>query len=289
MQRNLNRNAVNSQEFLSLLQKMERLSQEDFDTALKLQEDFPYFLIPKIVCARHEWDQSSGTVTPQLHWAAVMSPDRKRLKGLLTGTVLLPFPFSTDDSKLSEVADKKEDTAETSVDKVETVPQDPLPDDSRSITSRANRDEILRRLEENLKKIKNNDPRQPEKGPSEKKKEDETPPISEKEADELSNPTAQKEQQQQINQRIKEQRELIANFKEKPIRLPKEQMDEQHDLPDLSEKSTHLNDNMLSEGIARLLVKQNKKPEAIEIYRKLILKFPEKKTYFADQIEKLKA
>ncbi len=284
MQRNLNRNAVNSQEFLSLLQKMERLSQEDFDTALKLQEDFPYFLIPKIVCARHEWDQSSGTVTPQLHWAAVMSPDRKRLKGLLTGAILLPLPISTDDSRLSEPVDKKEVTVEPSVEKVETAPQVPLPDDSPT-SPRPNRDEILRRLEENLKKIKNNDSRQSGKGPSEKKKEDEAPPISEKEADELIDPTAQKEQ----HQRIKEQRELISNFREKPIRLPKEQMDEQHDQPDLSEKSTHLNDNMLSEGFARLLVKQNKKPEAIEIYRKLILKFPEKKTYFADQIEKLKA
>ncbi|WP_162416076.1 hypothetical protein [Cyclobacterium roseum] len=280
---------MNSQEFLSLLQKMERLSQEDFDTAQKLQEDFPYFLIPKIVGARYEWDHSSGTATPQLHGAAVLSPDRKRLKGLLTGTVLLPIPFSADDARQSEPEDREEAPIETSVDNVEPTPQTPLPDDSPSTSSRPNRDEILRRLEENLKKIKNHDPRQSGKGPSEKKKEDETPPVSEKAEDELSAPIAEKEQRQLINQRIKEQRELIANFKEKPIRLPKEQMDEQHDQPDLSEKSTHLNDNMLSEGFARLLVKQNKKPEAIEIYRKLILKFPEKKTYFADQIEKLKA
>ncbi|MDN3688409.1 hypothetical protein [Cyclobacterium jeungdonense] len=280
---------MNSQEFLSLLQKMEQLTQEDFNTARKLQEDFPYFLIPKIVCARYEWDQSAESATPQLHWAAVLSPNRKRLKGLLTGTVSLPLPFTTDDPRLPEPEEKKEVDVQPSVDKEESVANDPVPADSPSSSSRPNRDEILRRLEENLKKIKNNDSNQLGKGAFEKKKEDENPSNSEKEGGDLIDHIAQKEQRRLNDRRIKEQMELISNFQEKPIRLPKEQMDEQQDLPDLSEKSTHLNDNMLSESFAKLLVKQNKKPEAIEIYRKLILKFPGKKTYFADQIEKLKA
>lgn len=279
---------MNSQEFLTLLQKMEQLNQEGYKTALKLQDDFPYFLIPKIMCARYEWDRSAGTDSPQLHWAAVLSPDRKRLKGLLTGTLTLSYPFTADNPVLPDPEEKKEVDVQPPVDKEETVAKDTVPAESPSPSSRPNRDEILRRLEENLKKIKNNDTNQLGKGASEKKKEDEAPPISEKEGDDLIDHIAKKEQHRLNDQRIKEQMELIANFKEKPIRLPKEQMDEQQDLPDLSEKSTHLHDNMLSEGFAKLLAKQNKKQEAIEIYRKLILKFPEKKTYFADQIEKLK-
>lgn len=98
---------MNSREFLSLLQKMEQLSQEDVNTALKLQEEFPYFLIPKILGARYEWDQSAGSARSQLHWAAILSPNRKRLKGLLTGSILPTHPLATDDLVSSEPEEKK--------------------------------------------------------------------------------------------------------------------------------------------------------------------------------------
>jgi hypothetical protein len=45
---------------------------------------------------------------------------------------------------------------------------------------------------------------------------------------------------------------------------------------------------MLSESFAKLLVNQGKKKMAQEIYEKLSLKFPDKRAYFADLIEKLK-
>jgi hypothetical protein len=44
----------------------------------------------------------------------------------------------------------------------------------------------------------------------------------------------------------------------------------------------------LSETFAKILLKQGKKAMAIEIYEKLALKFPEKRAYFADLIEKTK-
>ena len=57
---------------------------------------------------------------------------------------------------------------------------------------------------------------------------------------------------------------------------------------DLSIKSQTFGDNIISENLARILTKQGKIDKAIEIYRKLIWKFPQKKGYFADLIEKLK-
>jgi len=57
----------------------------------------------------------------------------------------------------------------------------------------------------------------------------------------------------------------------------------------LADSSTRLNNQTISETFAKLLLKQGKKDMAIEIYTKLALKFPQKRAYFADLIEKIKA
>ena len=56
---------------------------------------------------------------------------------------------------------------------------------------------------------------------------------------------------------------------------------------DLSENSTHFNDDLVSENLAKILISQGKKDKAIDIYKKLIWKFPQKKSYFATQIKDL--
>ncbi|HYF69375.1 MAG TPA: hypothetical protein VD884_14625 [Ohtaekwangia sp.] len=47
-------------------------------------------------------------------------------------------------------------------------------------------------------------------------------------------------------------------------------------------------DNIISETLVEILLKQGKKDKAIEVLKKLIWKFPQKKAYFATQIEALK-
>jgi len=59
-------------------------------------------------------------------------------------------------------------------------------------------------------------------------------------------------------------------------------------LSDLSEESTLVLDHLLTENFAAIMLKQGKVDKAIEIYRKLIWKFPQKKAYFASKIKTLK-
>ncbi len=57
---------------------------------------------------------------------------------------------------------------------------------------------------------------------------------------------------------------------------------------DLSEPNIELDKEIVSENLAQLYLKQGKTDKAISIYKKLILKFPDKKSYFAASIDKLK-
>jgi hypothetical protein len=53
-------------------------------------------------------------------------------------------------------------------------------------------------------------------------------------------------------------------------------------------KTGEFGDNIVSETLVEILVKQGKKDKAIEVLKKLIWKYPQKKAYFASQIEDLK-
>ncbi|PSR53165.1 hypothetical protein AHMF7605_06290 [Adhaeribacter arboris] len=61
---------------------------------------------------------------------------------------------------------------------------------------------------------------------------------------------------------------------------------EPHD--DLAFKSTKNTKNLASENLANILIQQGKLKKAIKIYEHLIVKIPEKKAYFASQIENLR-
>ncbi len=87
---------------------------------------------------------------------------------------------------------------------------------------------------------------------------------------------------------VDEQRQIIENFIDKEPRISaKTPKAIDSDQKDLSEKSTAFTEDLISENLARILIAQGKKEKAIEIYKKLIWKFPQKKSYFATQIEDL--
>ena len=56
---------------------------------------------------------------------------------------------------------------------------------------------------------------------------------------------------------------------------------------DLSEKSLVSEDELMTETLAKVLMKQKKYNKALEAYQILSLKYPEKNSFFADQIKKI--
>lgn len=73
--------------------------------------------------------------------------------------------------------------------------------------------------------------------------------------------------------------ELIKTFKKKKKKSKVEI---------IAKNSIEKSEEIISEGLANILLKQGHFEEAISMYRKLILNFPDKSAYFALQIEKIK-
>ena len=81
--------------------------------------------------------------------------------------------------------------------------------------------------------------------------------------------------------------DLIKEFSKKEIKLATiKEIEANKNNENLSSASTSLNEGLISETFAAILLQQGKKAMAIEIYEKLALKFPEKRAYFADLIKK---
>ena len=81
--------------------------------------------------------------------------------------------------------------------------------------------------------------------------------------------------------------ELIDKFiANKPSITRGKERKEKHS--DLSKESGELKEDLVSENLAIIFAKQGKSGKAIEIYKRLIWKFPQKKASFAARIEELK-
>ncbi len=90
------------------------------------------------------------------------------------------------------------------------------------------------------------------------------------------------------NDKTREQIELIEKYiQSSPSRrTPKPEPQEKEDLSS-GVKTGVFGEHIVSETLADILIRQGKREKAIDVFRKLIWKFPQKKAYFAARIEEL--
>jgi hypothetical protein len=89
--------------------------------------------------------------------------------------------------------------------------------------------------------------------------------------------------------RKSEKTKLIESFLEQGATFKTSLQGEQNEQPvDLAARAVAINDDIVTEKFANLLLRQSKFEEAMEAFEKLSLKYPEKSIYFAARIEEVK-
>jgi tetratricopeptide (TPR) repeat protein len=314
---------VEKDNFLDVLRHYSESTEEEALRVLSLRESYPYSQLLHALSARVSKDHDFSNHSKELQLAAVYAADRSVLKDVMTldnllatraissavkqdVTVAASAPKVVEQAPVAAISDDNDSLADQVLNDLEklhtlrhnfeqmfldTVP--PRTGSPITVNEQANeapqkdssktRKARIVELAKAMAAAKEGEPM--EEAPKPKKKKDLS---TENLIDELA--TTKKEIEPE-NEKQKEQLEIIEQFiktqpsisspKDKPIVTPP---------GDLSSiKTGEFNDNVVSETLVEILLKQGKKDKAVEVLKKLIWKFPQKKAYFAAQIEELKS
>jgi len=235
---------------------------------------FPYFQSAHLLLLKGLHDNSDVKFENQLRNSAIHVADREILYYILNPRSvpeLLPEDVLPENSVPEETVDYRVQTV------IEEVSEVIIIDESTDITdedqpSYSDQGIFVHESADDLLEFESGSEQQEagEEVGEESGTEDETPGVEEK-------PGSKQLQAELIekfiitNPRIEPSREKIAG-----------------PLEDISNPITHEEGGFVTETLAKIYIGQSYYSKAIDIYEKLSLKFPEKSSYFATQIEKVK-
>ena len=310
--------------FIKILQNYPASTVEEAQEFLSLKESFPYSQLLHVLSARASKDHGFSHQQNELQLAAIYSADRAILKTMMTGQVygqdvtngsspqivnpsgnlkdknspVVSASEALPGANAQEVQNESDDLADKVIRDVKElyetrhnfevmfvdnpgvtlISSTPLQAGDGTEQGKSKRERII----ELSKALSAQNPETEETKPVKKRRENRKDLIDEivdtKIEIEPEN-EKQKEQLEIIDHFIKAQ-PSISNSKDKPINV------QGGDLSTI--KTGEFGDNIVSETLVELLLKQGKKDKAVEVLKKLIWKFPQKKAYFAAQIEELK-
>jgi tetratricopeptide (TPR) repeat protein len=280
---------LEKKQFHILLNNYTCLSAEEAHSLILLEKEFPYSQVISSLAARAAQDNHLIEKEDQLHLAAICVTDRAVFKSIMTAPTEIRTYTETEEIAISTQAPASHTISaplaviinpEIASSKVENTLQASIYEEViHDLENLHNSMQIFEETVKNLEKgittnsLKANDKNQKHSTEAA----DKTPEIK---ATETAKPEVIKQQEQQeiIEQFIKAQPTIKGKVTDETI-TPQ---------GDLTEKNNGYNENIISETLAHILIKQGKKEKAIDILKKLIWKFPQKKAYFAAQIEELK-
>lgn len=272
---------VNTNTFQLIVNNYTSLERGEAESVIELVQQYPYSQLIHHLAARASQDYFLPNHDHYLHQSAVYSTDRSILRQVMTAP-RIPRKY------IEPVRVIEAEPAFTAPIEIEKTVH---------LVSQLSGDDFYAEVEDDMKKLAQsklrfeqivealeNTPHQPLTTTATPKVAIDPPVQNEILIEEIKN---SKETVQLEGHKQKEQIEIIDEFiKTQPSISPARSVTPK--VEDLSEKYDMYGDNIVSETLVEILLKQGKKEKAVEMLKKLIWKFPQKKAYFAAQIEALK-
>ena len=285
---------MEKKEFYTLLSNYTSLSAKETDQVISLQAQFPYSQVIQGMAARATQDNQFPDRDHQLHLSAIYSTDRAVLKLIITSLKQSRKPAQKIETPKPEekVINGKEVVEETISAKAESLVSSHA--QSKSVANESFYAELRHDLEtlkerkhqfeEAVNNLENGIPFVEETKAKREK-------ISDPGDGLLKEIKTSKKKIKPEGPKQKEQIEIIDQFIKAQPTISKNKLTAKETptaKEDLIEEDLTYGENIVSETLVHILLKQGKKEKAIEVLKKLIWKFPQKKAYFAAQIEDLK-
>jgi hypothetical protein len=316
---------VNKDRFNQLLGNLHEVTNEDIKSLNELRKKYPFFQTPYVIIAKALKKIDHPKTGAFIKKAAIYSPDRAHLKKIITGeidfdapeiaTVITAKPIVTSPIPEEPIVEAKPQTVVTVSIETAIEPEakkHKAPPLIEKVATEIKKEQPNKSVTAGSSSVNPVD-KEAEKGEDIQltadmpllRKSVKTDQITELERDLIEIRERKLKLAKFLNQQEEKaeakklstkklnisQIELIEKFiKNEPHFENKKgfQLDSEYEQEDLSSKKMKNQDEFTTETLANLFFQQKKYKKAINIYEKLSLKFPEKRTYFAGRIQKIK-
>lgn len=293
-------NRVNPARFSDLLTNYTALSKDEAEALVAAQHQYPYSQVVRTLAARGAHDFQLPDNESLLQLSAVYSTDRAVLKTVMTqlpqprqpmtetSAAVVTEPSATQPNLSSEKPTHLNQQSDASEHVMEAIRAGIGLEQVLSDISQMH--ESMRKYEEVVSLLSQGKAVQADTlaSKSAAKKE---PPITVKSESEpeaiLDEIKATKKKIKPEGSNHKEQQEIIDQFIKNQPTIPRAAQ-QAKESADLAASQGEFGDHIVSETLVEILLRQGKKDKAIEVLKKLIWKYPQKKAYFAAQIDDLK-
>jgi len=240
-------------QFINIIRNPQQIYTEEVKELRSLLYEYPYFQLACMLIAKSQYEQDPSQAQQAIQLAAVYATDRQQLKLFLENKLNFKknTPVVLPPQEISE--QKKEISVTQKEDKYE-INKTPTNQFANETTRKT--------------------------------------PVKQVEfINSYISSLSTKDEKKVTNRKSLKQLNIIENFikqgiKFKPMTIHEMTLEEAH--VDLTKQSTMLNDNLLTESLAQIMLKQGRFDKAIDIYNRLQVKYPEKISYFAKVINELK-
>ena len=292
---------MNKQKFIEFVENPESISAKDAEILTELAHNYPYSSLVHTLLAKAS--KSTAGARSSLASAALYIPDRSVLKSVMESENGPEAPERDDHPSQNSLVSEQ---APVLVSEEIHPATASLAENSFPEKEPETKGDVFNELQENLQKLKdqrerfNNSGTDKEESSFPKETEHPEPSVTDPENEPVKNYSLSERLQEVVESREEriiedpkriEQINLIDDF----IRNSQSMAKKYRSLNELPEEQSDLTGkyhftppDLATENLALIMVRQGKPEKAIDIYEKLVLKYPEKKAYFASCIEKLK-